>query len=350
MILFSIGLPGRFTELCTAAMARLAAHAGGTVATAAFPPFADLFGYHAVPSSLEALGRLLVKSAADHAAIGLRQPDQTFCELLARRDTPFLVALDDPRNAVADVVAETGVDLRSAVRAVANSCPLVMQPCALPGALAIQADRARGDPAGTVSAIAAHFGIAARAKTVAAIAGEFFAADAGASPAAGSMCDGALLGYRELFSDGNLGQLIWTRDLFHQGTDGSSLNAPIDVAGSPLLFYGPYIHLPGGSWSAQIILGFSAEAANYTYLVEAFADAQLAATTFRPEIPGIYRAELRFSVAGAIGRGVEIRLIVADNQARGQVAFGQVVLRPLAVHRADASAPATEDFTHVLAL
>src|SRR5690348_12194743 len=125
MILFSIGLPGRFTAQCTAAMAKLAADAGGTVATTICPPLVDLFGYAGVHSSLEALGRLLVKSAADHVAIGLHQPDQTFCEILARRETPFLVALDDPRNAVADVVAETGVDLRSAVRAVANSCPLV---------------------------------------------------------------------------------------------------------------------------------------------------------------------------------------------------------------------------------
>jgi len=177
---------------------------------------------------------------------------------------------------------------------------------------------------------------------------------AGLAPGTRNMLDGALLGYRDLFFTGNLGQLVWTRDLFALAADpGASPGEPIDVAGGTrLLIFGPYIQLPGGSWTAQVVLGFSAEAAVHTFLVDVYAEGQLAATTFRPEVAGIYRAELAFSVGEPGGKGVEVRIGVIDHDGHGsgQVAFGQVVLRLLAMRHTEEAAPAGEDFTLVLAL
>jgi hypothetical protein len=116
------------------------------------------------------------------------------------------------------------------------------------------------------------------------------------------------------------------------------------------LIYGPYIHLPRGSWTARVVVGFSAEAAGHTYLIDIFADAQLASTTFQPEAAGIYNADLTFSLGNPGGRGVEVRIMVVSDNARGQIAFGHVVLRPLALRRADPANPENDDFKRALAI
>jgi hypothetical protein len=365
VILFAIGLPGRFAEWCDSVVARLVGELGGAVVCKTWPSLTEMFGYEAIAPTLDELGRVLIGNDAEHLVIGARQPDAALRRALAERNTRFLVVLDDPRNAVADIVAETGCDLKMAVRAVANSCPLVMLACRLAGALQVNADHARSDPQAAIATIAAHFGIDVGPDTIAAIADELAAQAsltlpagetllAGLAPGTRNMLDGALLGYRDLFFTGNLGQLVWTRDLFALAADpGASLGEPIDVAGGTrLLIFGPYIQLPGGSWTAQVVLGFSAEAAVHTFLVDVYAEGQLAATTFRPEVAGIYRAELAFSVGEPGGRGVEIRIGVIDHDAHGsgQVAFGQVVLRLLAMRHMEETAPAGEDFTLVLGL
>ena len=365
VILFAIGLPGRFAEWCDSVVARLVGELGGAVVCKTWPSLTEMFGYEAIAPTLDELGRVLIGNDAEHLVIGARQPDAALRRALAERNTRFLVVLDDPRNAVADIVAETGCDLKMAVRAVANSCPLVMLACRLAGALQVNADHARSDPQATIATIAAHFGIDVGPDTIAAIADELAAQAsltlpagetllAGLAPGTRNMLDGALLGYRDLFFTGNLGQLVWARDLFALAADpGASLGEPIDVAGGTrLLIFGPYIQLPGGSWTAQVVLGFSAEAAVHTFLVDVYAEGQLAATTFRPEVAGIYRAELAFSVGEPGGKGVEVRIGVIDHDGRGsgQVAFGQVVLRLLAMRHTEETAPAGEDFTLVLAL
>ena len=364
VILFSIGLPGHFAEWCDAVMARLASHAGGAVVAVTFPPLKDMFGYDGISSTLDEIGRVLIGNSADHLVIGARQPDETLRNALAERNTPFLVVLDDPRNAAADILAETGADPKMVVRAVANSCPLVMQYYRLPGALTLHAHRVRTDPAGSVSAIAAHFGIAVEPDAVAAIVNELAApgtrallpgSDESAArlPAATrKMFDGALQGYRDLFFDGRLDQIIWTRDLFYLAVDaGRSPTDLIEVAGgSRILIYGPYIHLPRGSWTARVVLGFSQEAAGHTFLIDVFADTQLASTTFQPEGAGIYTADLTFSLGEPSGKGVEVRVMVVSDNAQGQLAFGHVVLKPLAMRHTDAANAPGDDFTLALAI
>jgi hypothetical protein len=364
MIFLSMGLPGHFAEWCDAVMARLAVRAGGEVVSRTFPPIEEMFGYDGIASTLDELGRLLIGNSARHLVIGARHPDETLRKALSERTARFVVVLDDPRNAAADILAETGADPKMVVRAVANSCPLVMQYYGLPGALTLHADRARGDPAAAVSAIAAHFGMAVEPDAVASIVSELAALGTWAPPpgedepaarlpaATRKMFDGALLGYRNLFLDGGLDQAIWTRDLFHLAVDpGGSPTELIDVAGGGrVLIYGPYIHLPRGSWTARVVVGFSQEAAGHTYLIDVFADGQLASTTFQPDGAGVYNADLTFSLGDPSGKGVEVRVMVVSDNARGQIAFGHAVLRPLALRRADPADSEEDDYTRALAI
>lgn len=359
-----MGLPGRFADWCSAVMQRLAARDGARVASTTWPPVRDMFGYEALGSTLDEVARVLISNSATHLVMSARQPDDRLRNALAERNAPFLVALDDPRNAAGDILAETGADPKMVVRAVANSCPLVLQYTGMAGALTVLADRVGENPAAVVSEIAAHFGMPVEPGIAGVIAGELAALGLWAPIAEGArwtdrspdacrkMADGALGTYRDCFLNGRLDQIVWTRDLFYLAVDASkSPTEPLDLAGGRrILIYGPYVHLPAGLWTAQVVLGFSQEAAGSEFLVDVFADGQLAAKTVTPDGPGLYHVDLNFTLGEPSGKGVEVRVMVLSETARGQLAFGQAAMRPLAVRRGDSTAPTSVDFTHALAL
>jgi hypothetical protein len=360
VILFSVGLPSRFTQWCDAVIARLAGCLGD-VEVHACPPLLDMIGYAAAVPMLETLARVMIANRTRHLVIGVRQPDERLRLALAAKSARFVLALDDPSNAVAHLLTETGADPRAAVRAIANSCPMVMPFDGLPGALTMHADQVRPDPAKAVSAIAEHLRIAVEPEVVAAIVDEM--TDPCAWPLAGGhadleeqlpvgsrkMLEGALSAYRTYFWNRRLGQIVWTRDLFHLADDpGRGPTEPVEVAGdSRILTYGPYVHLPPGSWSAQVILGFSPETAGYTFLIDVYADGQLACATLQPGATRIQSVNLSFVVGEPTGKGVEIRVSVASAAAAGRVALGRVVLQPSEMQHPNA-ASGSEDFESVL--
>jgi hypothetical protein len=365
MIFPSIGLPGGFADWCDAVMARLAARLGGEVSLASWPNLGDMLGYTDLSGALDEVGRTLIRTNGAHLVIGTKKPDERLQAVIAETHTRFLVALDDPRQAVADIVAETDAPLRMATRAVANSCPLMMRFAALPEALTLHADAAMADPANTVGRIADHFGIAISAEDARRIVDDL--TETICDPAATNrsadwtvripeeghkMVDGALAGYCEYFAGGNLGQLVWARDLFILVSDPSrGLTEPLDVSGGArYLLFGPYIDLPSGSWTARVVLGFSPETAGHSFVVDAFAGRQLGATTVVPASGGIYTTEVTFTLGEQSGLGAEIRVMVASEIARGQLAFGRVELRPLATREPDVALGVSPEFRSVLDL
>jgi hypothetical protein len=365
VVLLSIGLPGGFADWCDAVMARLAARLGGEVSLTSWPKLGDMLGYTDLSGALDEVGRTLIRTNGAHLVMGTRKPDERLQAVIAETNTRFIVALDDPRGAVADILAETNAPLRMATRAVANSCPLIMRFAALSGALTLHAEAAMTDPANAVRSIAGHFGIAVTADDVGRIVDELSetvreptptnaSADWTARiPEAGhKMVDGALSGYRECFASGNLGQLIWTRDLFILVSDPSRApTQPVDVAGGVrYLVFGPYIDLPSGSWTARVVLGFSPETAGHSFVVDAFAGRQLGATTVVPASGGIYTTEVSFTLGEQSGLGAEIRVMVTSEIARGALAFGRVELRPLATREPDVAPGVSAEFSSVLDL
>jgi hypothetical protein len=366
MIFFSIGLPGRFADWCDTAIGLLAGHLGGTVTVSEWPRLPDMFGYNMISSVLDEVALRLIGSSATHLVMGARQPDERLCAALAETSARFIVALDDPRFAAADILVATNAEPRVVARAVANSCPLVMRYASLPGALTMYADREGTNPAPAIAAMARHFGIAVDDAAVKGIVDDLAAAGHGAAlsrpddewsrrvPAsAHKMLNGALGGYREQLGGGDLGQLIWTRELFIAASHSANLTDSLEAStGSPIcpIIYGPYIHLPAGSWTARVVLGFSSEAAGHTFLVDAFSERQLGSTSFQPEREGVYTVDINFSLDEPSGHGVEIRVWVWSDHARGQVAFGHVILRPLAMRRPDVVIGSQDDFRAVLDL
>jgi len=361
LLFLCVGLPGRLAEWCDLAAAHLARRLSGPVISRSWPSPAEMFGYEGLSSTLEHIAVSFIETGAAHVVLGARQPDEKLYAALGETGARFVLALDDPRMAVADMLAAPVAEPRQIARAVANSCALVTRYAALPGALRINPAQCWTDARAALAAMADHFGIGLGGSDIEAILADLPAMDASAErrqwaadipEALRKMIDGALAGYAQAFADAGLDRIVWTRELFYLVTDaGKSPTEPLDAAGgSRILIYGPYIHLPSGSWNAQIVLGFSPEAAGYAFTVDVYSDGVLAAATFQPDRAGVYTSDLSFSLNEARPQGVEVRVTVASNDAKGHVAFGQVVLRPLAVRHAADVGTAESDFLTVLEL
>ncbi len=298
--------------------------------------------------------------------MGARQPDERLRRVLAETNARFVVALDDPRIAAADIFCETKGELSAVIRAVANSCPLVMRCGSLPGALVIGKQSASGEDA--ISAIARHLEIDLSASDARSIAAELAAGGLACSqvnsddgwsnriPEAGkSLVDGALAGYAGLSAGGGIGQIVWTRDLFIAASDPSKRPTDIldvsDVFGDDrFLIYGPYIQVPPGLWTAKVILGLSAETLGHAFVVDAYAGKPLARVSFQSTGSGVYAPEISFSLDASMDSSLEIRVLVGNNGAQGQLALGNVVLRHMSIPNANDISDLNSDFRAVLNL
>jgi hypothetical protein len=364
LIFFSLGLPGRLAEWCDAVLAHLAGRLPGEVIVTTWPPLTKMLGYDEITPVLDQVAISLIETSAAHLVMGARQPDERLRAALGATNARFVVALDDPRSAVADILSNTNGDLKAVTRAIANSCPLVMQCASSPGAITIRGCQVDIDAAGVVAAIARHFehtlddGEAQR--VVDELAGRGLSYAPG-SPDGGparspvtvhKVVEGALGAYARCFAGDDLAAIIWPRELFIvNGDSGRGLTDALDVRGGMrILIFGPYIHLPAGSWTARVFLGFSPEAAGHTFLVDAYSGGQLGSTSFQPERAGVYTVDINFSLDEPTGQGVEIRVWVWSDYAQGQMAFGHVILRPLAMRQPDVITGSQYDFRTVLDL
>jgi len=360
LIFFSLGLPGRLTEWCDAVIARLACGLAGEVAVATWPPLNKMLGYDGIVPALDHVALSLIQTSATHLIMGTRQPDERLRAALLAMNIPFAVALEDPRAAVNDILDSVDGDLRAVTRAIANSCPLVMRCATSPGAMVIRGDRVAVDPEATVTGIAHHFNLPLDEDEARRVVEDLAARGLHYAPKARpelpekrhKMVEGALAAYAEYFAGGDLAQIIWPRELFIvNGDSGKGLTEPIEVGGEArILIFGPYIHIPSGSWTARVVLGFSPEAAGYTFLVDAYSGGQLGVKSFQPGGAGIYSVDIEFSLDEPSGQGLEIRLWVWSEGARGQVAFGHVLLRPIAMRQPDAITGSADDYRKVLDL
>ena len=359
MILFSLGLPGRLAAWCDAVLACLASRLGGKVTVITCPSLADMFGYHEVAPVLDQVALSLIDADATHLVVGARQPDERLRAALVAMKARFVVALGDPRSAVADLVGSANGDLRTVTRAIANSCPFVMRCASSPGAITIRGYQAGTDAVEAVMAIARHFeltlydGEAQRIVDELAARGLRYAAAPCEDPiTTHKLVEGALTAYAEWFAGGDLARIIWPRELFNADSSSGLIHA-LDVSGGTrILIYGPYIHLPAGSWMARVILGFSPEAAGHSFYVDAYSGGQraLAHRSFQPMKAGVYTLDIDFSLDEPSGLGLEIRVFVSSDNARGQLAFGHVILRPLAMRQSDAVTGSLDDFRAALDL
>src|SRR3954464_13021307 len=159
MLFFVVGLPGGFTRWCGALTAALAGESGRHA------PLIEAETLHDVAASV-------IRTGEPHAAVVSCRPGGLLRGALAEAGRDYVIARDDLRSALLDLVLVRGIDLAQAVRLLGSSCAALAGCPRQSGALMLTADRFRGHPANAAAAIAHHFGIACDAGMMAALAEE----------------------------------------------------------------------------------------------------------------------------------------------------------------------------------
>jgi hypothetical protein len=122
------------------------------------------------------------------------------------------------------------------------------------------------------------------------------------------------------------GPVVWPVEAFFSGDKPdtpASLVAELTGA-ARILYYGPYLYLPPGSWRVRMTVGFSAEARSMPFSVEVYAaERLLAIATMSPEGHGVYHANFGF-VHDTPLHHIELRLRTDRGAIEGRVALGNV--------------------------
>jgi hypothetical protein len=309
MFFFVIALPGRFGAWCDSVTARLSERVLGPTQIV-----------HA--NSLEELSLRAMQLDVLRAVAASRQAGGRLRRALTEAGRNFIVAFEDPRLACAELVLTAQCDLPTAVKQVASGAAAVADYRSAPGALMLAAERDWADPIDAARRIAEHFQLPVGGPDIGAIVsdlenGGLSQVDrqaqtwwSGLGEAERAMTEGALAPY---LGDGHgiaPASIFWAGDLFFAGDHFEQrASRPMDITGrARCLFHGPYIILPPGTWSVELALQFSREAAEHDFLVEVVTDRQLASTIVRPHSDGRFDAELTFGIDDTSDHPVAIRL------------------------------------------
>lgn len=334
MILFSIGLPSRFAELCDALILRLAQHCFGAVASVAL-------------NSLEELATAVIRSRTTNVVVCCRQPVPRLQHEIAQADLPFVVTLDDPCAALHHLVDRAGYSLAEATRAVASSCAAMLTTTTAAGALVLKPAEAANLLA-LAAAIVRHFELPIDDSALLDIVdchpdagSELTDTDLRAwldqlSDRDRAIVNGALGSYIAHFTGGDLEALVWEPELFYIGEEPTSpiptpAARPVDLTGRPrFVVFGPYINLAPGPWMADIVLGFSAEAAGMAFSIEVFCGTQLAHTHITVTGEEVNETRLHFTIGDHVDHPVQIRIQSERAAFDGRLAIGYVAVTPQA--------------------
>jgi hypothetical protein len=134
--------------------------------------------------------------------------------------------------------------------------------------------------------------------------------------------------YAEVGTARSVAQIAWPTELFFQAHPPQDfLVGPTDLVGpARLLFYGPYLHLPKGSWIATITVEVAENfSGNYLY-VDVFAGSVLAAGETPLPPSGVFGFDLQFEIIDPF-LGVEVRSQILSGAIEGRLELREVVFR-----------------------
>src|SRR6266446_3600932 len=336
MILFSIGLPSRFTDFCDAITLQLARRSLG---------MAEIVG----ANTLEEFAEAVIKTSASNLVVACRQPVVRLQTEVVQAGRPFIVAVGDPRAALRDLLQHSGVSLADATRVVASSCAAMHTLTAAPGALVLSGSGDL-DPMMLAAEIARHFELNVSREEIATSVGLLAeaghkleqSADQGWWDQHGereqAIINGAIQPYASHFaSGGDLEPLAWEREPFCIYEDPPAefpvpATRPVNITmRARVLVYGPGMGLPLGNWSANVVLGFSAETVGMSFTVEVYAGRQLSSTELRPVAAQVLEANLNFTIENTVEQRIEIRVLSERPAFHGRLALGHVTLTPQAM-------------------
>jgi hypothetical protein len=309
MFHFVFGLPGGFAEWCDAVAAELARRACGPT---------ELIR----ADTLEQIALNVIETGASRATVSSRQPGGRLRAALVENGRNFIVALEDPRMALVELVLGQGIGLAVATQAIASSCAALIGFADAPGALTLESARDWPQAAATVAAMARHLQIGVDDSEIGDLVAQLAARDTARPPhdavawwsslavSEQEMAAGALAPFIEHQENGELPPITWTRDLFFSGDrPNERATGPLDITGrARCLLRGPDIILPSGSWSLSLTMRFSREAAEHEFLVEICTDNPLASGTIRPQQEGRAGVTVDFALGDSTEHPIAIRV------------------------------------------
>jgi hypothetical protein len=309
MFHFVFGLPGGFAEWCDAVAAELARRAFGPT---------ELIR----ADTLEQIALNVIETGASRATVSSRQPGGRLRAALVENGRNFIVALEDPRMALVELVLGQGIGLAVATQALASSCAALIGYAGAPGALTLESARDWPQAAATVAAMARHLQIGVDDSEISNLVANLAARDttrpphdavawwSGLAVSEREMAAGALAPFIEHQENGKLPPITWTRDLFFYGDrPNERATGPLDITGrARCLLRGPDIILPPGSWSLSLTMRFSREAAEHEFLVEICTDHPLASGTIRPQQEGGAGVTVDFALGDSADHPIAIRV------------------------------------------
>ena len=322
MLYFVVGPPGTFATWCGAVVAGLAGRVVGLI------PIVEA-------STLDDISRKILSGNISHAVIAATAPGGRLRAALAAAACPFVIALDDPRLACADLVVGRQESLPVAVRQIASSCGAIMGLQSLPGALVLRGDRDWSDIQ-AARALADHFQFAVGDHDIAAVLEQIerdHPAPQGDDvsswwsrlvPSEEALMRGALEPYFSRSEARRPPAISWAPELFLLGDRPTEpATSAIDITGrARCLLHGPQVLLFPGAWSLALTLGFSRDAVDNEFLVEVASDRQLASSGLRPHNEGDLTVELAFLIDDSSDYPVVIRV-----STRRAAFDGAVILR-----------------------
>lgn len=327
MIILVTGFPGGFAEWCEVLSAELICRALGPVELNTADTPGEVFVN-------------MLRRGASHRVVASRQPGGGLRRALVEARRPFIVALDDPRAAMADLVVRRGVAIATATRMVASSCASSMCFSAAPSALVLRADRDGSALLSTAAAIARHLEIDLSLGEIAEIVSrvgpgpvaldpsEVVAWWKGLALGEQSLAEGAIGPYLDGSAAGEAGQITWASELFFVGDrPAEPVTGNIDITGrARCLLRGPQILLPPGHWFASVTLHVSPEAAEHRFLLEVAAGAALSRTNIHPGSDGTIGGELTLMLEELPDRPIELTLSNERPAFAGQLSLLHVTL------------------------
>jgi hypothetical protein len=327
MLMFLVGLPNQFTQWCEVVIAKLGERTSESLLCSS-------------AGSSEELLQAMIQHPSQLTFVSQRQPGSWLHRIIAASSGRCVVALTDPRACVAELVAGPGSNLIEIVCGVANSCAALTSYLSLPGALVLHAEEHSLDPVATARRIADHWQLPSADEDILAVLGAVPPLDYSAVGAVGwehyfdaselAVVNGALSAYAGYFTGAPLGDLVWAPNLFIVGDTHQRLNGPVDITGrSRCLIYGPYIRLPPGRWTADVVVACAELGGNKDFTVDvAAATIKLHEVSITVIDQGGVHTSLPFVLDQANESTVEVRVIINHAAFEGRLALGAVTLRP----------------------
>jgi hypothetical protein len=286
-----------------------------------------------------------------HVLLHADTPDAGMCEMLLRSDASYLVVTTDPANVVRDLMAERRLDVCAAIRAASLSFSSLHDIALKPRAIVVRRMGYEYNVEAIVREILRAVGRFPDAQQIDALLAALFPdgqidgvwsvtrildSHFAVLPIESmqrlldwnevSLVDNVLGDFAQLGSH-PFRRAFWPPAMFlSSDTNGGLLPKQVDLVGPfrcPV--YGPYVHLPNGTWAGQCHLRVWDNAGRVNYRLDVYSNAAHFEGDLTLPVSGSLDCDFRFSTQDPKG-AMQVRLIQIQSAIEGHMEFQGVDL------------------------